>query len=206
MSNETLFYIFGFSLVALALILSFAGLRFKNFPGSRGVMVGIVGAVAAIVVATSVFGWRNAEDEQAHKAEELAEAAEQNAEEGDTTEAAEEGDTEAEGEEEAGPDAETETTTASTEEGAALFDSQGCSGCHSLADAGSTATTGPSLDGALQGQSAEFIRTQIVDPNSDIAQGYPPDVMPQSYETQMSPEELDSLVAYLVAATSGAPK
>ncbi len=194
MSNETLFYILGLALVAIALILSFAGMRFKNFPGSNGLLIGVTSLVAVLVVATSVFAWRNGEDEQAHKAEELAEAAEHSEEEGDTAEA----------DEETGPDTETTVTTASTAEGAELFNSQGCSGCHTLADAGSSGTTGPDLDGALEGQSAEFIKTSIIDPNDEIAQGYPPDVMPQSYESQMTPEELDALVQYLVEATGGA--
>ncbi len=193
MSNETLFYILGLGLVAIALILSFAGLRFKDFPGSKGLMIGVTAAVSVLVIATSVFAWRNGEDEQAHKAHELAEAAEHSEEEGDTAEA----------EEEVGPDAAAETTTASTEEGAALFASQGCTGCHTLADAGSSATTGPDLDGALKGESADSIRTSIIDPNDMIADGYPPDVMPQSYESQMSPEQIDALVAYLVETTSG---
>lgn len=195
MSNETLFYILGIGLVVMALVLSFAGLRLKNFPPSKGVMVGITGLVAAMVVATAVFAWRNGEDEQAHKAEELALAAEENEESGDTAEA----------DEEEGSEAGTETTatTASTAEGAELFNSQGCTGCHTLADAGSTGTTGPDLDGALSGETAEFIKTSIIDPNDEIEEGYPPDVMPQSYETQMSPEEIDALVAYLVEATGG---
>jgi mono/diheme cytochrome c family protein len=193
MSNETLFFILGLALVVIALVLSFAGMRFKNFPGSNGLLVGVTALVAVLVVATSVFAWRNGEDEQAHKAAELAEAAEHNEEAGDTVEA----------EEEQGPDTETTVTTASTAEGAELFNSQGCSGCHTLADAGSSGTTGPDLDGALQGDSPEFIKTSIIDPNDEIAQDYPPDVMPQSYETQMTPEELDALVQYLVEATGG---
>ncbi len=196
MSNETVFFILGIALVAIALVVSFAGLRFQKFPASKGLMIGAIAATAALVVATGVFAWRNGEDEQAHKAAELAEAAEENEAEGDTTEADEE-----EGSEAA---ATTSTTaTASTEQGAELFNSQGCSGCHTLADAGSTGTTGPNLDGALDGESAEFIKTSIIDPNDEIEEGYPPDVMPQSYESQMSPEEIDALVAYLVEATGG---
>jgi len=196
MSNETLFYILGLGLVVIALVVSFVGLRFKNFPSSKGLLVGGVVAVAALVIATSVFAWRNGEDEQAHHQAELAEAAEENEAEGHTEEGGEEEGSEATA-------TTSTTTTASTAEGAELFESQGCSGCHTLADAGSTATTGPDLDGALSGDTSDFIRTSIIDPNNEIAQGYPPDVMPQSYETQMSPEELDALVAYLVQATGG---
>jgi mono/diheme cytochrome c family protein len=196
MSNETVFYILGLGLTAIAVIVSFVGLRFKNFPGSRAVVIGGSVAVAVLVVATSVFAWRNGEDEQAHKAEELAHAAEENEEAGDTTEADEE-----EGSEAAATT--TSTVTASAEEGAQLFDSQGCGGCHTLAAAGSTGTTGPDLDGELDGETPEFIKTAIIDPNDEIAQSYPPDVMPQNYEDQMSPEQIDSLVQFLVEATGG---
>ena len=85
-------------------------------------------------------------------------------------------------------------------DGAAVFTDAGCAGCHTLADAGSTATTGPDLDAALKGEDAEFIKTSIVDPNAVIAEGYPPDVMPQNYEAELSPEELDAVVQYLVEA------
>lgn len=194
MSNETLFYILGLALVVIALVVSFAGLRFKNFPGSNQLWIGMTAAVAVLVVATAIFSWRNGEDEQAHRAEELAHAAEEAEAEGDTAEADEE-----EGSEAAATT--TSTATASAQEGAELFDSQGCGGCHALAAAGSSGATGPDLDGALNGKSAEFIRTSIVDPNAEIAQNYPPDVMPQSYETQMSAEQIDSLVQFLIEAT-----
>jgi cytochrome c oxidase subunit 2 len=97
----------------------------------------------------------------------------------------------------------TTTTAGNPQEGAQLFNSQGCSGCHTLAAAGSSGTTGPNLDGALKGQTPDFIKTSIIDPNDEIAQGYPPDVMPQNFEDVMSPEQIDSLVAYLVESTSG---
>ena len=83
-----------------------------------------------------------------------------------------------------------------------MFESQGCSGCHTLAAAGSTGTTGPDLDGALKGKSAAFIKTSIVDPNAEIAKGYPPNVMPQTFG-DLPPDQIDSLVAYLVQSTSG---
>ena len=52
-----------------------------------------------------------------------------------------------------------------------MFESQGCTGCHTLAAAGSTGTTGPDLDGALKGKSTAFIKESIVDPNAEIAEG-----------------------------------
>jgi mono/diheme cytochrome c family protein len=195
--NETLFYVLGLGLVAIALIVSFVGLKFDKFPNSRGVLIGGTIAIAVVVVGTMVYAWRNAEDEQHHREAELAEAAEESAAEGDDLEVAEQV-----GEEAADLTTTTEDT-ASIEEGAQIFATTGCAGCHTLAEADSTGTTGPDLDGALKGQSEDYIRTAIVDPNADIATNYPPDVMPQNYSTELSEEQLNALVAYLAQATSG---
>jgi mono/diheme cytochrome c family protein len=195
MTDETLFYVLGLGLVAIALIVSFVGVKFDKFPTSRGLLVGGTVAIAALVLATMTFAWRNAEDEQEHREAELAEAVEEEAAEGEDLEVAEE----------VGQEAETVTTeeepTAAAEQGAELFATAGCTGCHTLADAGSTGTTGPDLDGALADKDAAYIETAIVDPNADIAQDYPPDVMPQAYGDEFTPEEIDALVAYLVEAT-----
>ena len=52
------------------------------------------------------------------------------------------------------------------------------------------------------------IEEDIVDPNKVIAEGYPPNVMPENYEQTLSPKELEDLVEYLFDETSGgkAPK
>jgi predicted ribosomally synthesized peptide with SipW-like signal peptide len=190
--EQTLFYVFGITLVVSALAVTAVGLRFENFPPSRGALVGIVAVFAALVGATATFAWMNAEEEQSEHA---AEEAEKRAAAFEEQTAAEQEETEA---------AEGETTGGETAavDGAQVFDSAGCSGCHALADAGSTATTGPDLDGALQGKPTSFIEESIVDPNKEIAKGYPPDVMPQDFGDTLSPEELDALVKYLKQSTS----
>jgi len=86
-----------------------------------------------------------------------------------------------------------------------LFTEQ-CGSCHTLAAAGTAGETGPNLDEALAGEPASYIETQIVDPNSEIAQGFGPDDMPQDYEQTLSPDELEGLVDYLfenVGKTAG---
>ncbi len=212
MDNDTLFYVLGGVLVVVALVVSFAGLRFDKFPGSKGLLVGATLAIAVLVGATMTFAWRNAEDEQAHREAELAHDVAENEETGDTTEADEEAGSDVSEEAAAGGDttatttAETTTTTAaeaSTAEGAQVFTSAGCTGCHTLADAGSTGTTGPDLDAALKTEDEAFIRESIVDPSANVAEGYPPNVMPETYEQQLTPEELDALVSYLAEVTSG---
>ena len=78
-----------------------------------------------------------------------------------------------------------------------LFNSNGCSGCHTLAAAGATAKVGPDL-GKLGKVDAAFIRTSIVDPNADVTKGFNPNIMPQDFGTKLSKEELDALVKYLL--------
>ena len=77
----------------------------------------------------------------------------------------------------------------------------GCAGCHALADAGSTATTGPDLDTTLKGKDDAFIRTSIVDPNAVIAKGFSAGIMPQSFGQSLSQQQLDGLVAYLATVS-----
>jgi mono/diheme cytochrome c family protein len=86
--------------------------------------------------------------------------------------------------------------------GAQVFANNGCGGCHTLAAAKSGGVTGPDLDQVLPGQSAATIDHSIVDPNAQIAKGYPPNVMPANYETLISPDELKDLVQYLIDSTS----
>jgi mono/diheme cytochrome c family protein len=175
--EETLFYVLGITLVVAALSLSAIGLRWEGFPGSRAALGAIIAAFATLVVATAAFAWMNAADEQdTREAEQAEEAAQAPAEEGGG--------------------GETTTTTASVN-GEEVFNSAGCSGCHTLAAAGSTGTTGPNLDDALKGKPTDFIEQSIVDPNAEIAKGYPPDVMPQNFGDTLSPEELDAVVQYL---------
>ena len=194
--NETLFFILGIGLVVAALVLAAAGLRWERFPASKAALAGITGLFCVLVVATMSFGWLNAEDEQEHREAELAEAAEENIAEGDEGEAAQE----------IGPEVAEETTHAdetASVDGAAVFEDNGCGSCHTLADAGTTATTGPPLDGSLEGKDTAYIEESIVDPNKVVVDGYPPDVMPQSFGDSLSPEELKALVSYLSEATGG---
>ncbi|MDQ3851010.1 MAG: cytochrome c oxidase subunit II [Actinomycetota bacterium] len=81
-------------------------------------------------------------------------------------------------------------------------DATACGSCHTLADAGTTATTGPNLDKDLKGKDAAFIRASIVKPDAQIAKGFQRGVMPPNYGDTLSAQELDALVKY-VAGTAG---
>jgi mono/diheme cytochrome c family protein len=85
--------------------------------------------------------------------------------------------------------------------GAQVFANNGCGGCHTLAAAKSGGTTGPNLDEVLPDQNAAMIEESIVDPNANIAQGYPANVMPQNFQSLIKPSELQQLVRYLVEST-----
>jgi cytochrome c oxidase subunit 2 len=84
--------------------------------------------------------------------------------------------------------------------GEELFSSAGCAGCHTLKAAGATAKVGPDLGKLGDAANSKFIRTSIVDPNADVTKGYQPDIMPQNFRTELSKEELDALVKYLLEA------
>jgi mono/diheme cytochrome c family protein len=194
MEAETLFIILGLGLTVLALIVSFLGLRMESFPPSRGAMLGGIGVFVVVIGFAAVFAWTGAEDEQEHRNEEIAAGelpspaevmAEMEAASAEQT-------AEDEGPAEEPPGGETASA-----DGAAIFDAQGCAGCHALEAAGSSGTTGPDLDSALVNEDVAFIEESIVDPEAEIEEGYPGGVMPDDYETELSPEELEALVQYL---------
>jgi mono/diheme cytochrome c family protein len=83
------------------------------------------------------------------------------------------------------------------------FFATNCGGCHTLAQAGTTGTTGPNLDEALKNMSAQQISQSITDPNATITPGYPANVMPQNFEQTLTPPQLQQLVAYLQQAVGG---
>ncbi|WP_121258615.1 cytochrome c oxidase subunit II [Solirubrobacter pauli] len=86
--------------------------------------------------------------------------------------------------------------------GKALFTSNGCSGCHTLADAGSNATVGPNLDKVLADKDEAFIKTSIEDPSAEIADGYS-DTMPKDYGQRLGEDGVDALAKYLSEVTKG---
>jgi len=87
-------------------------------------------------------------------------------------------------------------------QGAELFRSKGCSGCHGPSATvhapkleGLFGSTIPLQDGSLVPADAAYIRDSILLPQADIAAGYPP-IMP-TYQNTLSEEEVQKLVAYI---------
>jgi len=73
----------------------------------------------------------------------------------------------------------------------------GCQACHKVL--GSGGDLGPDLGQVGKRLSPEKIRQSITDPDVDIAEGFPPGVMPQDFAGQMRVKELEMLVTYLVS-------
>jgi mono/diheme cytochrome c family protein len=87
--------------------------------------------------------------------------------------------------------------------GKAVFASAGCAACHTLAAAGATGKIGPDLDdltaeAAKAGEPLEaFIKESIVNPGAYIAPGYAAGIMPPSFGTSLTPQQLADLVAFV---------
>ena len=80
----------------------------------------------------------------------------------------------------------------------------GCGTCHSLTP--DEVVVGPSLAGVasragsrVDGLSAEdYIRQSILEPNEYLVDGFEPNVMVQVWEDELSSEQVDQLIAYLM--------
>jgi len=89
--------------------------------------------------------------------------------------------------------------------GEQLATSTGCIGCHTL---DGTPSVGPTWQGLFESERTlmdgstivadeQYLHTAIVDPNVHIPEGYPPNVMPQTYDTQLSEEEITAIVEFM---------
>jgi len=98
------------------------------------------------------------------------------------------------------------TPTAPSSAGLSVFNSSGCSSCHTLTAANATGTVGPDLDKlvsyAKQAKQplTPFVHDSIVDPNKYVEHGYTKGVMPETFGQSLSKTQLDALVTFLVQA------
>jgi cytochrome c2 len=212
--DETFFYIVGLSLVALALLISFFGMRSEKFPSDGVLRIGVI-IVAAVVVLTGIAAVNGSQQEQADReqeanakaAEAAAEEAAQNEEEAGGGSASSVQEEPAESQSGNGDDSGASATNASAEDGAQVFVDNGCGSCHTLAEQpDANGNIGPNLDEALDQEDEDFIHTSIVDPGAFVEDGYPDGVMPQTDEETINATDRDALVAYLAQATSGSGK
>ena len=90
----------------------------------------------------------------------------------------------------------------------------GCGGCHILASAGTSGTTGPNLTQRLAGDCAnpasqkirgktlqQCILTAIVKPYAFLPSGYAAGVMPNNFGQTLSKSQIQALVAFLASVT-----
>ena len=199
--DESLFYIAGGALIVVALILSFIGMRSDKFPSGNGLIAGIV-VIFLLVAATAVGAVELAKHEDEQGGELEAANAEADVQQGsETATAQQEGaapeDTPAG--KPSGGGAAGGADAALVDEGKQVFVSTGCGSCHTIAELGADAqgTIGPNLDTVLAGKDDAFIETSIVDPSAEVEKGFPDGTMPSNYGDQLSPEQLDALVAFL---------
>ena len=90
--------------------------------------------------------------------------------------------------------------------GREIFISAGCNACHTLDDADATSEVGPDLnelggvaeDRDPQQNAEEYVQESIVDPPASVVEGYSGDTMPANFDDQLTPEEIDTLVEYLL--------
>ncbi len=89
--------------------------------------------------------------------------------------------------------------------GETLANRAGCLGCHTIDGSPKTGPTWLGLAGSERvlrtGETAiansAYLRSSIVDPAAQVAEGYQAAIMPTNYATQLSSSEIDALVAYI---------
>jgi len=95
---------------------------------------------------------------------------------------------------------------AGSSSGGQLFTSAGCSSCHTLSAAGATGELGPNLDESLApDDDTQGIEVMIVEPNSEVVEGFSVNVMPQDYGQKLSSQEVHQLAGFLVESTPAKP-
>jgi cytochrome c oxidase subunit 2 len=88
---------------------------------------------------------------------------------------------------------------AAAPDGKAIFTGDGgCKNCHTLADAGATATIGPNLDKVLPALSRAEIQESVVTPDAKITPGYSSGVMPGTFAETLGEPGVKAVVDYLV--------
>jgi len=70
-----------------------------------------------------------------------------------------------------------------------------CVACHKVAGQGGE--IGPDLSSIGAHKDREYLRRAILNPGADVAEGYPPGIMPPNYGDQLYASELEMLVDYL---------
>lgn len=81
--------------------------------------------------------------------------------------------------------------------------SPACNTCHSLEPdvtlvGPSLANIGSEAGNRVEGQSAEeYLRESVTEPDAYVVEGFSPGIMPNTYGTQLTEQQINDLVAYL---------
>lgn len=89
--------------------------------------------------------------------------------------------------------------------GEQLSRSNGCIGCHSLDGSRLPGPTWQGLygsevtlaDGSTVTVDDQYLLEAIVDPNAQIHQGFPPNLMPQTYDEMLSEEQISDIIEFI---------
>jgi cytochrome c oxidase subunit 2 len=85
------------------------------------------------------------------------------------------------------------------ERGENLFQGMGCVGCHKINGEGGA--VGPELTNVYSDQGEDYVRQAILQPNAEIAQGFQPNIMPQTFSQRLSEENINDIIAYLASVS-----
>ena len=192
-SGVNAFHVLGGVLALWAVVLAAMGVRHAGFPGSlRGERA--VGAISTLLVIAAISaGIITSAMEEPEREAGAGRPAGERGEEGVPPPA------------QTGAEAETappaREVAGDPEAGSEVFSAAGCGSCHTLGAAGARGSIGPNLDETLAGRDEAYVRQAIAEPNAVIAEGFSPGVMPQDFADQLSEQELNDLVAFVLRAT-----
>lgn len=211
MDNETLFYICGGIAAVSAVLVTFVGLKLKNFPGK--LLPAVIVWFGVFAIAAGTFSVLLAQDHEAHEAHELEEAGhrieeaegtphenEAGAQGGESEELEKEAEEEAEGSEEEEPVGPSEGSGESKESseagggdpaaGASVF-AENCAGCHG--EDGHGGPGGPDLTTMPLAQTEDGAVQQVTNGGG----GMP------AFGEQLSEEEIANVAAFVVQDVVG---
>ncbi len=99
-----------------------------------------------------------------------------------------------------------EPSETASADGKQIFTTAGCGSCHTMAAADATGEVGPDLEESLApDDNTAGIEEMIVNPNTEVVEGYSANVMPQDYGQTLSSEEVHAVATFLVANSAAKP-
>lgn len=90
------------------------------------------------------------------------------------------------------------STTGSVDPGFAAFRAAGCAACHAVEGTAASGMVGPDLT-TVGTKGEAYVRQSIVNPSAVIADGFGDGIMPAGFGSSLNPEQLDTIVAWLMS-------